>query len=120
MGKKWVPLIFEQRKNRLLSRYLEENSAETLGFVVPDLEKLEAMFPLLVVQPTKHRVGQRRHSKIRENTDDFADSRRCSTGSNPPSYRLSRNTSREDSVGSKANSKGRSGRRGSMLDPKDL
>lgn len=120
--KKWVPLIFEQRKNRLLSRYLEENSAETLGFVVPDLEKMEAMFPLLVAQPAKHRGLGRKHSKVRENTDEFTDSRRGSSASNPPSYRLSsKGVSREDSGGSKAISRDRSGRRrGSVLDPKDL
>jgi len=67
--KKWIPLIFEQRKNRLLSRYLEENSAETLGFIVPELDKLEAMFPLLPAQTTK--LGpQRRHSKSRDNSID--------------------------------------------------
>jgi len=122
--KKWVPLIFEQRKNRLLSRYLEENSAETLGFTVPDLEKLEAMFPLLVAQPANQRGARRKHSKTRmENSDEFADSRRLSISSNPPSYRISskNNSSRDDSgLGSKANSKDRSGRRRSTLDPKDL
>jgi hypothetical protein len=79
--KKWIPLIFEQRKNRLLSRYLEENSAETLGFEVPRLDKLEAMFPLLPAQTAKTRGPQRRHSKSRDSIDGCFDSRRGSINS---------------------------------------
>jgi hypothetical protein len=45
--KKWVPIIFEQRKNRLLGRYLEVEAFETLGLQQPDLDKLEEIFPLL-------------------------------------------------------------------------
>jgi len=92
--KKWVPLIFEQRKHRLLSRYLEENSAESLGYTVPEQETLEAMFPLLPAQQAKPRGNQRRHtgSRSRENNDSF-DSRRNSASSNPPSHRRASGTS---------------------------
>lgn len=87
--KKWIPIIFEQRKNRLLGRYLEENSQETLGYDLPDLEKLEAMFPLLPpsMHQSKAKVSGRRSSRMRENKDCFVDSRRVSICSNPPSHR---------------------------------
>jgi Ca2+-binding EF-hand superfamily protein len=41
--KKWVPIIFEQRKDRLLSRYLE-STYEALNIAPPNLAKMEVMF----------------------------------------------------------------------------
>merc|ERR1712146_75088 len=95
----------------LLSRYLEEDSAETLGYTVPDVEKLEAMFPLLPAQQAKPRGSQRRHSRSRENNDSF-DSRRNSLSSNPPSHRRASVTSQGgDSNTSKGSLMSRSNRR---------
>lgn len=75
--KRWVPHIFEQRKDRLLGRYLE-GSYETLGLDPPDLAKLEALFPLLPQErhnPALRRSGRRasgskRHS-VEGGSQDF-------------------------------------------------
>merc|ERR1719316_2144280 len=71
--KRWVPIIFELRKNKLLSRYLEEGATETLGIVSPDLARLETLFPLLpqnTLSTSKPRASGRR-SRARENRDSF-------------------------------------------------
>lgn len=63
--KKWVPIVFEMRKNKLLQRYMEEGSAEVLGIDPPDKDKLEAMFPLLpreTAQQLQPRMSSRRRS----------------------------------------------------------
>merc|ERR1712151_819898 len=65
------PIIFEQRKNRLLSRYMEENSAENLELEAPDLAKLEAMFPLL---PSREKVVAKRSSGRRRNSGSLKES----------------------------------------------
>jgi hypothetical protein len=90
--KKWVPLIFEQRKNRLLGRYLEEEALETLGIELPDIEKLEAMFPLLPPgsHPGRPKDGLRR-SRRREGSLDG--SRAGSDSSLPNSKRRERRAS---------------------------
>eukprot|EP00927_Polykrikos_kofoidii_P057227 TRINITY_DN51343_c0_g1_i1.p1 TRINITY_DN51343_c0_g1~~TRINITY_DN51343_c0_g1_i1.p1 ORF type:complete len:862 (+),score=179.37 TRINITY_DN51343_c0_g1_i1:231-2816(+) len=49
--KRVVPMIFEMRRNQLLSMYLQEGAFNTLGFPKPDLAALEALFPLLVPRP---------------------------------------------------------------------
>merc|ERR1719263_2099207 len=46
-------MIFEQRKNQLLVRYLQPDSYETLGIQPPNLKQLEAMFPLLPADMVK-------------------------------------------------------------------
>merc|ERR1712014_400729 len=56
--KRWVPIIFELRKNQLLGAYLQDNAAETLNIPSPNYEELEAMFPLLpVVSRVRRRSG---------------------------------------------------------------
>lgn len=71
--KKWVPIIFEQRKNQLLGRYTQVNAYETLMLDPPDLRKLESLFPLL---PHVHnfakggRSGRRSGSKRRASVGD--------------------------------------------------
>jgi Ca2+-binding EF-hand superfamily protein len=69
--KKWVPIIFEQRKNRLLSRYMEENSAETLELETPGLKKLEEMFPLL---PSREKTVAKRPSRRRNSSGSIKES----------------------------------------------
>jgi len=100
--KKWIPIIFEQRKNKLLSRYLEEDSGAKLGYVIPEIQTLEGMFPLfpLGATPSSMRSKGRKHSKSRENSDFFQDSRRHSLRSDPPSYRRTSLASGADSAGS--------------------
>jgi Ca2+-binding EF-hand superfamily protein len=68
--KKWVPIIFEQRKNQLLVRYLQPDSYETLGIQPPNLKQLEAIFPLLPADAThgKSKTSQRRSSRIRRDS----------------------------------------------------
>lgn len=81
--KKWVPIIFERRKDCLLMRYLEEGSHETLGIQTPNLQKLEDMFPLLPhdnALPLK-RGSQRRSSRILREHGSIM--------SNAPSHRAS-------------------------------
>lgn len=60
--KKWVPIIFEHRRNRILGTYLQEDGLETLGIVEPDLEQLEALYPLVAVkrQPLDQRSSRER------------------------------------------------------------
>jgi hypothetical protein len=88
--KKWVPIIFEQRKDRLLMRYLEVGSAESLGIESPDLIKLEAIFPLLPansVDPLGKRGSLRRSSRRHSATS-------IGIASNAPSHaRLSKDLS---------------------------
>mmetsp|Transcript_70558 Transcript_70558/g.204601 ORF Transcript_70558/g.204601 Transcript_70558/m.204601 type:complete len:860 (+) Transcript_70558:3-2582(+) len=45
--KRWVPIMFELRKNPLLGAYLKNGAAETLGFPEPNFAELEAFYPLL-------------------------------------------------------------------------
>jgi hypothetical protein len=45
--KRAVPMIYELRNNQLLNAYLQEDAFATLGISEPNLEKLEAIFPLL-------------------------------------------------------------------------
>merc|ERR1712190_206930 len=52
--KRWVPIIFELRKNQLLGAYLKDKAAETLGIPEPDLDALEQLFPLL---PADHHAA---------------------------------------------------------------
>merc|ERR1712070_217417 len=71
---------------------------ETLGLEAPDLDKLEAMFPLLPYNASgKQKGSQRRSSRIRERRDSFG-SRRDSRSSQPPSF--TKNSGKEDSKGS--------------------
>lgn len=101
--KKWVSIIFEQRKNRLLGRYMDSECYQNLELQPPDLEKLEAMFPLLPYNnalPVK-RGSQRKSSRSRENRDSFGQ-KTAGSHSNPPSHsKNSKNASEEKSQGSK-------------------
>lgn len=117
--KKWVPIIFEQRKNRLLGRYLEDDANEKLGYERPDLEKLEGMFPLLPMSTgaEKKTKGSRRSSRLRESKDTFMDSRRNSVSSNPPSYRRSTVSNEIVSCNSKGGRSGEGSLRGSRRLP---
>merc|ERR1712232_690536 len=45
--KRVVPLIFEMRRNQLLSAYLRECAFEKLQISKPDLKKLDSIFPLM-------------------------------------------------------------------------
>lgn len=85
--KKWVPIIFEQRKNRLLGRYLEVGCYETLSLEPPDLQKLEQVFPLLPYNTNvgKPKGSQRRSSRLRERRDSFGQQYN-SFSSHPPSH----------------------------------
>lgn len=50
--KRWVPILFELRRNPHLGAYLKAGAAEKLGFPEPDLDALEELHPLL---PEGHR-----------------------------------------------------------------
>jgi Ca2+-binding EF-hand superfamily protein len=69
--KKWVPIIFEMRKNKLLYRYMELGSAEQLGIEAPDKDRLEAMFPLLPRETAPGQVprGSRRRSNAHSGSE---------------------------------------------------
>jgi hypothetical protein len=45
--KRVVPVIFDMRRNQLLSAYLQEGSFETLQIPSPDLKQLDSIFPLM-------------------------------------------------------------------------
>jgi len=71
--KKWVPIIFEQRRNRLLGAYLQDGAAEVLGIEEPDFDGLEKMFPLLPPENKKEDTRlSRRGSRDRRNSRDFS------------------------------------------------
>lgn len=44
--KRWVPIIFELRKNQFLGAYLQQGAADTLRIPEPNVKELEAIFPL--------------------------------------------------------------------------
>jgi Ca2+-binding EF-hand superfamily protein len=94
--KKWVPIIFEQRKDQLLGRYVEQNSYETLGLAPPDLNKLETMFPLL---PNGAFVGKAKHGSRRS-------SRRHSSGRRASEPRAEQEKSPSDQSMQRTDSKG--------------
>lgn len=68
--KKWVPIIFEHRKNQLLFRYLQPDCYETLSIPPPDLAKLDAMFPLFPADamPKPKGGSGRRSSRVRRDS----------------------------------------------------
>jgi len=102
--KRWVPLIFEQRKNHLLSRYMQEDFYETLGIDPPDLAQLEAMFPLLphsMQNGGARTSSRRRSSRVRENRDSFGGEHNKSQLSNAPSYSKESKTLSDREHGSK-------------------
>merc|ERR1719183_1453003 len=81
-------MIFELRKNHLLSRYLEEDFFETLGIERPDLAQLEKMFPMLPYSghvPKGRNSTSRRSSRAREHRDSFAGDNR-SQASHVPTH----------------------------------
>jgi len=87
--KKWVPMIFEQRKNQLLVRYLQPDSYETLGIQPPNLKQLEAMFPLLpadMVKGKEKHSSQRRGSHHRSARRDSFGAAHTSMASNVPTH----------------------------------
>jgi len=106
--KRWVPIIFELRKNQLLGAYLKDKAAETLGIPEPDLDALEQLFPLL---PADHAAmhksrrssnsGEQRTSSRRKTGDSRRNSKQLTAerrhsgvssvfdSSGPPSRRLS-------------------------------
>mmetsp|Transcript_68585 Transcript_68585/g.146779 ORF Transcript_68585/g.146779 Transcript_68585/m.146779 type:complete len:899 (-) Transcript_68585:75-2771(-) len=45
--KRWVPIIFELRKNQFLGAYLQQGAADTLRIPEPNVKLLESIFPLL-------------------------------------------------------------------------
>jgi len=65
--KRWVPIMFELRKNPLLGGYLRAGAADTLGIPEPDADALEAIYPLLpegmVRPPSVEQPEQRQGSK---------------------------------------------------------
>lgn len=66
--KRSVPMLFELRRNQLLSAYVQPDAREALGIPEPDLTALEKLFPLL----------PRGVSKAKEQTDDEGGSVRLS------------------------------------------
>jgi len=106
--KKWVPIIFEQRKNRLLGRYLEVGAYETLGLEPPNLERLEAVFPLLPagMKDAKPRGSQRRSSRVRERRDSFGTAHNSFTGASQAKNSKGVLEDRQASKGSPNNRRG--------------
>jgi hypothetical protein len=92
--KKWVPIIFEMRKNKLLYRYMDFGSAETLGIEAPDKVRLEAMFPLL---PRETALGQApRGSRRRQSSNTTSGSDKHDThGESHSRSNSKRNSSKE-------------------------
>jgi len=103
--KRWVPMIFELRKNHLLSRYLEEDFCETLGIERPDLAQLEKMFPMLPYTghvPKGRNSTSRRSSRAREHRDSFAGEHK-SQASHAPSHSKDSKGMRSERTDSKSN-----------------
>lgn len=87
--RKWVPIIFEQRKNRLLAAYLQDGAAEVMGIEEPDLEGLEKLFPLLPPESKVHREERRNsHSRTSgERRGSRSDYSRQHSKQDPGSFR---------------------------------
>jgi len=85
--KRWVPIMFELRKNPLLGAYLKVGAASTLGIPEPDAEAIEAIFPLLpegMVRPPSVEEGERKGSKtVQRSGSKMSGSRRTSLSKRP-------------------------------------
>jgi hypothetical protein len=59
--KRWVPIIFELRKNQFLGAYLQQGAADVLQIPEPNVKKLEEIFPLLPpgTQPTPEETKEK-------------------------------------------------------------
>eukprot|EP00448_Togula_jolla_P019736 CAMPEP_0170574688 /NCGR_PEP_ID=MMETSP0224-20130122/3439_1 /TAXON_ID=285029 /ORGANISM="Togula jolla, Strain CCCM 725" /LENGTH=810 /DNA_ID=CAMNT_0010897373 /DNA_START=20 /DNA_END=2453 /DNA_ORIENTATION=+ len=79
--KRWVPIIFELRKNDLLGAYLKPDGLATLGIPEPDLDALEEIYPLLPQDEMcmEQAGADARHSRRRSEMADRRTSQRGST-----------------------------------------